>query len=405
MNSRAVIFVVSLLLITSLLCCSVSVFAVTDWEEIQTTLEESQELSNLEYTYIIWYVLQSWGIDVTIDEISGYNDAVATWMSSAIQDYLEQFPSLGTFNQWVFPWLVGFNSQGILQGNETFLEDVQDFADWLVVNFALVSDSTEIVQEGMHYVMDDDGNKWFAPPQGQLTQLNTPLAEFNHPPDYEYLEYSPVYSFYNGTCKIRMFNKSVYNERYHYWMYKLGYEISYDGGLTWSPAETGWGNNVNSVVLGFFYYTGNEHDDGVYLYSRTNVSANGNVTFQYNFSHLMQAPQSDASVVIVTNTIDIPDNPGTDIVIIDGEPQYIEVTFPDSINVSNYPSIISTGTISNPELDNLYGYAPNFFEAAEGGMSLFKQIIFQMPDEVLYCLYTMLGLGILFGMLRLMREH
>ena len=69
------------------------------------------------------------------------------------------------------------------------------------------------------------------------------------------------------------------------------------------------------------------------------------------------------SISILTRTINLPDNDpdysqGDSITIVDNEPDYSIVDWDGSVNVSNLPSIISTGTIDNPELDQIYTNIP-----------------------------------------------
>lgn len=404
MNSRAFRTTVSLLLSVCLLCCSVSVFADDPQQEIEE-IEQITEMSNQMWLEFIYTVLKAWGINITIDELDRYTENVSNWLNSAVTQYLAETPSIGTFAQWVFPWQALISDQGILQGNESFLEDIQDFAEWLVVNFALVSNTTHVVQAGMHYLMDDNGDKYFAPPEGQLTDLATPLAHFYKHLEEEWYEESPILSFYNGALLVCFGNESEWNSRYNYWQYTLWVFRSFDGGQTWRSSSTGWGGNVTEVTTGFFYHPGDQsHEEGIYLYSRKNTGTGSYNQYQYNYNYKMDTQLSEASVVIVTGDIDIPDG-GPGIVIVDGEPEYIEVVFPDSVSVNNLPAVISYDNIQNPEVDQIYTNIPAFFQTAGDTMNAFKQIIFRMPDEVLICLYALLSVGVIFGFIRIMREH
>lgn len=96
---------------------------------------------------------------------------------------------------------------------------------------------------------------------------------------------------------------------------------------------------------------------------------------------------------------------GDSITIIDGDPDYSIIEWDGEVTVSNLPAIVSTGTINDPGIGEFFGWIPTLVNTAKDSMEFFQQVIFMMPDQVLICMYAVLGAGVLFGILRLMREH
>lgn len=409
MNSRAVKIAVSLLLTASLLCCSVSVFAY-DGADIINSREYL-------WAYYIWQFLHSIGIDVTYQGILEYTDyvqdTIIDWVIQYIADEIEadSQPSNYTISKWVAPWQAGYDYWGNLQYNSTMLEDMEDFAEWLKSKFSLIDDSQVIV------------NPMYSVDGYQLYQFNTYYpCEWSNGEPYDGFMYMSVDHVQGMTEPLGYFFEQ-HNNRGHietnaYMVARIAiangsYEINVlkingeEQRLTGASYSQYWYVSNNSYYYNYFYTLSYPYDTGVILW----IPGDNAIFESYNeVASFLQGLKvvETGDMTIVTSTISMPSydpsyTPGDGVTIVNGEPIYEEITF--SGEVTNLPAIVSTGTIENPEVDQIYTNIPAFFQMANDTMYSIKQIVFRMPDEVLISIYAVLAVGVLFGFLRIMREH
>lgn len=137
MNNRAVKIIVSLLLTVSLLCCSVSVFA----EEENPLLQANDQT----VAFLVWQLLKSWGIDVQYQGISQFTTEVQNEILNWIFDFLEDQPSIESIGAWIADWVFNTDFWGNLVVNNSLMDDVRAFADWLIQEKGLTDDSITVL--------------------------------------------------------------------------------------------------------------------------------------------------------------------------------------------------------------------------------------------------------------------
>lgn len=404
MGKRAVKTITTCLLIVALLSCSFSVYAV----EYDPDYTEAQEDITNQWLYYVYLTLRAWGIEIQFNDYVGYTDEVGVYLWQLTQQWLETIPSIDSWSALIFPWKWSVDNWGRFKGNENFLQDVQDFSEWLVTELALATDSEYVVQQGMDYVFDDDGNKYYVGYYGSdLVRLATPVYTIDTTYDHE-----SGYTYWNEG-RYRTYYR-VYNNGYGRFVGVYVQELRSGQYVAAGSTSVPLSNPVDTWYCRFFYYEGGTvggsyREPGVYFYY-SNSLYNGNpsvYTPQYYFHMNLSSAGSDGSLVIVTGDIDIPDNlnPDDSIVIDGDEVTYIQIDWPESIDIGNLPAVISTGELENPEIDQIYTNIPALIEEAGDSMEIMRQIIFRMPDGVLIALYGLLSAGVIFGFLRIMREH
>lgn len=415
MNSRALKITVSLLLTVSLLCCSVSVFA----EEENPLLQANDQT----VAFLVWQLLKSWGIDVQFNNISEFTVEVQNEITNWIWDYLEEQPSIESIIAWIADWTYGTDFWGNLVVNHTLMDDVRAFANWLVNEKELEDNSTQVLNptytvngatvfySNVLYESEDyynNGTRYIAM---SASPDDFDLDEGIHP-FWCILVNTTYNTFYLLSFKL-------IEENYNYPKYFIG--MTEDGVVEGVQGTSyGWQINKFGYSFGlrpFFPSSDPLNGYGINLpttFTPLTFASNSNGGYNMLYYFLESITDFDLEIegnnrIVVTEKI-IP-VPGEDytseesMTIIDGQPTYQEIDWPEEIKVSNLPAIVSTGTIENPEVDQIYTNIPAFIQMAGDTMNGFKQIIFRMPDEVLIVIYAVLSVGVLFGFLRIMREH
>lgn len=402
-SKRVKKLVVSLLLAISILSCSFSVYAV---EGTAPPVGDNWLLVSNDETaaFLVWQLLQSWGIDVQYQNISQWTGDVQDLVQNWIYDFLGDQPSIESVGAWIADWLFGTDFWGNLVVNNTLLEDVQAFADWLLDKYDLSSNEDIVVNP----VYSVGGYTFYQ--FGISYAVNQSIAE--NP--FEAIKFSLEQGNASGYMIFK--NTDMDDRPNSQWGFVLLSNLNYSSvRLRMQIRENGSFNNgtlVNfshpSVSSNGWYYERNQgliYRQGVPEGRYFEGSGSELIEFLRNVTVTMEG-----NIKIVTSLINLPDDdigysPGDSMTIIDGEPDYSVVDWDGTVNVGNLPAIVSTGRIENPEIDQIYTNIPPLVEEAGDSMEIMRQIIFRMPDGVLIALYAMLSAGVIFGILRIMREH
>lgn len=176
-------------LVVSILAMSLSVFADEEENPLMTANDQT-------VAFLIWQLLQSWGIDVQFDNISEYTIEVQNEIQNWIWDYLDEQPSIESVLAWIADWYFMTDFWGNLVVNQSLLDDVQAFADWLEIKFNL-SDNSEVIVNPEYtfggYTLYET-NKWYS-----ISPLNTSYVDDSNglinirTPNGEHLYYTFVY--------------------------------------------------------------------------------------------------------------------------------------------------------------------------------------------------------------------
>lgn len=414
-SKRVKKLVVSLLLAISLLSCSFSVYAV---EGTAPPVGDNWLLVSNDETaaFLVWQLLQSWGIDIQYQNISQWTGDVQDLIQNWIYDFLGDQPSIESVGAWIADWLFGTDFWGNLVVNQTLLEDVQDFADWLVDKYDLTDNSTEIIDpvytaSGYTFYQTDT---WynailangeipdnvrafnFITTQGNVSGyiiVRNTEYEFNQSSGWGVVALSNINP--NGTTYLkRTYSLSDGTQQSTTTLSFSSFTLSSQGWYyRWRQGALtpDYGTDQTAIVKPYGSYFEGTGQEIVNFLNNITVVTQGDIKFVISIINL---PDTDPAYT-----------PGDSLTIIDGQPDYSEVDWDGTVTVGNLPAIISTGSLENPEIDQIFTNIPPLVEEAGNSMEIFRQIIFRMPDGVLIALYALLSAGVIFGLLRIMREH
>ena len=455
MKSRVLKTVICVVMIMAILCFSLSVFAdnelVIPTDNPYTVINETEDYF---WRLWIWGALKSFGIDISIGDVVEYTDALDQYMESLILSYLETIPSISNWNQWIFPWVGGINSSGFFEGNSNFVEDVNDFAQWLITKYNPGNDNVIEIDSYDYIIMDGEKYPIYKAPRNVFNYLNNGVYdtwypcwskgysvgydvleglkgfEFNH----TYLLESGVYFRADTSQQKTMFATDPECENL------LGH------GFTWSSNPNFLNNfaytrddlqlrdnNPNAQYGPWYAYNGHNQVYFFGYFGSTAVNkhytmlvdiewasgANSNNPYNDRENHSLNVtdyvfdnyflPHS-INGQLTTGIVTIPDDndgyqPGDSIVIIDGEPNYLVIEFPDSVSVDNLPASIIPSNLSDPELEEAYRSIRSFVNVAHDGMESLIGLINEMPEQAIVCVYAVISGVIIFGIIKLFREH
>lgn len=356
--------------------------------------------------YYIWLTMRMWGIDVTVSDVEGYTQEVNDWLLGQIFEYLDSVPSIGGYAKWIYPWTWDYDIWGNFQGNASFLEDCQDFVDWLLTKLGL--EDNETVTTTSASSLDGysvyETEKWYAGASysnGYYDgvfgfQCDVRWHELdNHGPGHCY------YMYYKEPLSDYLWLVVFSSTNYAYTMW-LNYD---DGsGLVWHY----WDDFPQYYTAGLWYVSSPKSG------ATTSIRPNGNY-FVGGFDQLLYLIEHGTIVsgeaTISTGDIILPADdpdytPGDSIVIyIDDSIGYIDINWPDSISVNNLPAVVSTGTVQNPGLEEAYSPILALINYSGDAMAAIIGIMYELPEEVIVPVYAVMGAVIVFGVIKLMREH
>lgn len=406
---------ICIMLVVSVLAMSLSVFA----EEENPLLQANDQT----VAFLVWQLLKSWGIDIQYQGISQFTTEVQNEILNWIFDYLEDQPSIESIGAWIADWIFNTDFWGNLVVNNSLMDDVRAFADWLVNEKGLTDNSTQVLNptytvngatvfySNVYYESEDyykSGVKYvamaaspddFALDEGihpfwcvlQNTQYNTfYLLSFKLvEEDYGFPRY------YKGLTDDGV-DTEIQGSNYGWQISKFGYRF---GIMPFYPSSDPLSGNGINIPTTFTPLT-------------TNSSANGGYNMLYGFLNSITdfdlEMEGDNRIVVTTKIIPIPGEDYTtddSMTIIDGQPSYIEINWPDEIAISNLPAVVSTGTIENPHLEEAYRPIQGLITYTKDGISVITSLLYELPDEMVYMWYGLLASIVIWGMIKLMREH
>lgn len=416
-----------IVMVMGVLCLSFSVYAVDPAPTPIPTdaLDDGfVAVQDAVMSYYIWLTLRAWGINIQYNEMDEFNDYVDSLIVNWVMEYLESLPSAYTISTWIAPWQASYDYWGNFRFNNSALEDMQDFADWLVDKFDLTDNETTIV-DGVKTVNGAtvyDSNKIYASNQefskdgndyiGFATSSELETIGTNSLP-YYCVFHNPTHDTYTFLMFRPVGNTSEVP-------YYVGMQTN--GTISWiqSGGSGGWGTGYPYERFGYQFGFKGPYSFGtngpVLPANFTAIEyANGDPNIWNDIYYWLYSLQSfniefEGNQKIVVTEMSVPIEgedyqPGDSVEIVGDDAIYINLEWDGEVTVSNLPAIVSTGTVENPQLGNLFNWIPTFVDMASDSMDFFKQVIYMMPDQVLVCIFAVMGAGVLFGILRLMREH
>lgn len=427
MKERVWKITICILLIVSVLSLSVSVCA-TDPTPNPDEYWSQVELNNSIMAYYVYLVMQAWGIDVTYEDVTGFNDNVNQTIQDWIIQFLDSQPSTYSVAQWILPWSVAMDQWGNYKFNSSLLEDVQDFVDWLCIELGIVSNSSYTINPnyalgginlyrfGQWYECQDiNGNQQYMlmdirPTANQSYTINDCYYFVWHWSDNDIccVAVSEIYGTYQGNCYLKNPNES----------------------------EVAGGNMVNAITLEnhtYDPYTSRTiYFDNIYMggYGVYNIPYamnwnnyfpvqahmfDGDLTELLMFLKTAEITQ-EGDTKVITGNIVLPDDDlgytaGDSITIVDGQPYYSVIEWDSTVTVSNLPAVISTGNIPtpgdslNPGMVEAWRPISSLITTAGEGMAVLLGIVYEFPEEVMIPIFAVMGGIIIFGIIHAMKEH
>ena len=358
--------------------------------------------------YYIWLTLKAWGIDITVGEVSEYTDDVSAWLEQQVYDYLASLPSQTSFPQWVQPWMWGSDYWGFIQGNSSFLEDCQDFAEYLVIQFSLINND----------VYTDYVNKVI------VNGEEYPIYTINYRTTYNYRWYVtgatttdeglPITNdsyYYLATGYIAHLFFVPSNSNWYFDILDADYNRVYTNGIAWS------GTANDEFELQFYHNIYSAYSDRPYALLKVNGVNSGSDQGPAYFTTNEFYEYFMTGLSIKTTIIALPDDDpnytqGDSIVIVDGEPTYVVVQWPESVSVANLPAIITQQSIpdigndtENPGFSVPWQAINGLIQYVTIPAGAIISLVNEAPVEGVIMLYALIGGIIIFGMIRIMREH
>lgn len=448
MKTKIIKMLVSTILVISILSCSMLVFAdnevVIPTDDPQTIINEYDDYF---WRLWIWGALKAFGINITINEVEEYTDALDEYMQSLILSYLDDIPSISNWNQWIFPWAGAINSSGFFEGNSSFVEDVNDFTEWLAEKYGI--EDNEVVEIDSYKYIEIEGIKY--------PIYVAPRSVYNYEVDGVYTSWWPSYSTGN-TVGFDVLEGKIGLELNRTYQLNSGYYFRIDtankmagvyedyectrriAGFNWvgfpeflnsfpysrsdnHPSEfssTGWYeyNGHNQI----FFYEDDKRLPCSYHYnllgtiewkanSGTYSNDRGAALIKFSDETIENYFMVNTVGAIVTSSdIVLPNDdpsytPGDSIVIIDGSPNYTIINFPDSVEVNNLPAVIMPSQFTDPQIEEVYRPIRSFVSLAKDGMESVIGLVNEFPEHVIVCVYAVIGGLIIFGIIKLFREH
>lgn len=415
-KGRIVKLVVCLMLVMSTLTLSFSVLAVDPSPSPSPSLPPMDEGLPVVWEefgrYSVWLLLKSWGINITYGETVEFTDELGDYLDSLVLDFLDATPSIGSLYSWTAPWLWQDDFWGNLRYNNSMLEDVQDFADYLISLFEL-GDNENIQlggNENISGITIYQCDRWYRSSQ-YTDNSHTQFVKVG------LQENDSALSYWRDETEIRYFYIYMDNKYYYTLISPVAY-TNVQFRMLWKDTEASESDNlggpytsVNNLRSSGLYWSGN-----VQTGSAAIVIPEGCIPLYANNMQQITSFIDTGEIVtedeygIVTEIINLPDNDptyteGDSVIIEDGNPIYITVEWPDRISIDNLPAVISPTTITDPDLEGVYGEVTPFIRTFSGGMDMMRSIIMQLPEEVIACLFALMGAIIIFGFIKIMREH
>lgn len=365
-------------------------------------------------TYYIWLCMRAWGIEVTYGDVDGYCQEISDQMMNWIFEYLEDTPSIYSINTWIAPWQANLDYWGNYQFNDSLLEDVQDFVDWLCNLLGATDNSTIIINP--NYVIGGynlyESNKWYEiDTAGQYTAMYDDFGYFRINTGNQTVKFFVV--FYNDAMQFMLVDNTAWSIDYTLLITDDFHNIGRAGSGSQGYYNVN-GQGVYYNAISFPYNSSNNAiwypSGGTYFYSNANwqnwSSYNTDIKQFMNTAVITEIGDTKVICSDIILPVDNPDyTPGDSIHIVDNQPDYLQIEWNGEVTVSNLPAIVSTGTVQEPGLQDAFSPIIAVIDYSADAIAAIVGIMYEFPEEVIIPIYALMGAIIVFGTIKLMREH
>lgn len=401
---KKMVRVTCLLLAVIVMLCPLSVCFAAG-EELLVDLANSMIID------LLWETLKAWGINIVETGYNEITENVRYWLSGQLYEYLENelhetFDYFITGMQW-------YRDQfGRLIGNDEYVRAADAFANHLRIAFGITSNTTtelEVIQyyngiELHEFPVYCWGERYTS--GGVQTGAGESLMRIDSTGDNN----STIYAVFTTPNSYGDRFVAVSKGKHSSWLWSIktvadNFTIISSGGN-----------------LAHKYFTiGNTQYNTTQFYSELCPSRDTQ-RFTFNSDNFYN-PQviSDALSVSATITrrgvvahsgnIELAsDNPNYEsgysiIYYPDGTVGYLDIEWPSTISVDNLPAIVSTGTVENPGIQSVFLPIKSFITTFEDGFGLMTQLVYNLPSEIVGMALAIMGAIIIFGTIRIMKEH
>lgn len=358
--------------------------------------------------YLTWVYLSSMGIIIADNpETMEYTKAVQNQLTELVLEYLDTVPSVASIWVWTSPWMWSTDFWGNLRFNNSMLEDIEDFADYLRTRFNLQDNQEKPIM-----------------PQYSVGNLVVYKA--------------PVWLFYqdsNGITNEHEYIQITADDDVY-----IGFYVTYDTTIHDNLIKVNTFKQNNTSVTFNYYRNGNLINSVNCTYSLTNVpntqtsvlpwrwstlasfkewnGTEGVVSLPYRlyqFEDYWSAMQNNNTVTqvgdmyiltneIVTPSMDPAYTTGDSVVIIDGQPIYQVLDWNGEVTVSNLPAIVSTGSITNPGIADLFRPFSAIAESFAPAISTVTGVMYNLDENIVSYALAIIGITMLLGFIKIMRS-
>jgi len=410
---------ICLMLIVCILAMSLSVFADNEPEPTPTVPPqldpENPVTLQLEMASMyVWKMLDSWGIKVDVTNWLNGTDDVLAWVKQMMIDYAVDVGV--TVGQWIAPWLFNEDIWGNLMANDRALNDVEDFANWLIAKFSLSDNQNKtIIAEGS--TISDGGYVIYKLPITLVSQNTSNRMEFTRitADANAYVLFRKISDSYGNVQNDFMALSETYGTQ-------ITSQVINNSTGSAGTLYTNTCTNSNSngtiyyswAVYSFFSHSNNYPGNG-YPLTGYQVYSDSKQTIQNNLNGKV-IQSVDTGVSIITGVIYLPDDSpdyteGDSLIIIDGEPQYQIVDWSE-VTVDNLPAVITRNSIpdigndlENPGFSVPWQAINGLIQYVAAPAGAIMAMVNEAPVEGVIMLYALIGGILIFGMIRIMREH
>lgn len=395
MKKKTIMRCASAVIALILFLCPLSICFATDPTPAPTSpaIQQVNDLAKEVIYYYIWIYLRSVGINVEYGDIEEYTGAINDWIETELLEWLDTVPGIGTIDQLLYPWKFFWNPDGYLVGNQSFLDDIRDFTEYLIDIFDLDDNETvqtstsgysidELIVYALPYVYSNSAGT-----QGVTVSVISSATDVYYAVNRA--------SSSATTAKVVPISLGTGSVNVHEYYTSGGYtDTSY---TLVNRSGTPWYYSDQLPGMSAGRFTNNGYVTYTITEIRSALDANNSVTSYGN------------GVYIITNTINAPsatDADGTNSIVITPSGNiYTPQDWDGTIYVDNLPAIVSTGSIPNPGFGDVFLPLRAFVNTFSEGMAIVKDVVFHLPTEALAIFYAIMSITVIFGALHMFKEH
>lgn len=362
------------------------------------------DLVGSEIIKILWDTLKGWGIEILESGFTDITENVKQWLTGQLYEYLQE-ELHETFDYWITGMQFFRDQFGRLIGNDEYVKAADEFADHLRLAFG-ITDNSVVYLEAVQSIGDLDLYQFpvycFVYEEGNTNRTGESILKINSQTDGAPLWAVPCrFNEYSDTC-LALTNQGNVSISYQLQVLDSGASPTVGSGTITRDFNELLGTDWRAKNLLTSYKTETRYAifEGVQLSLQQvlNILHNNSIIENegiYANSDTINLPSSDPNYEDGYSIIYYPD----------GTIGYLDINWPETITVDNLPAIVSTGSIRNPDIDSVFLPIKAFITTFSDGIGLMTQLVYNMPSEIVGMALAIMSGIIIFGVIRIMKEH